>query len=132
MGMTIKFTVYGKPITKKNHQRICTNRKTGRPFVRQSEQYEQFEKDSVIQIPQHARIGIDVPCLVRTVYFMPDRRRVDLGNLIAASHDILVKAGVLKDDNRFIIEAIEAHAETDKDNPRTEYHVEVLGCAKEL
>ncbi len=35
----IKFTIPLPPITKKNHQRILINRKTGKHFIGQSEQY---------------------------------------------------------------------------------------------
>jgi len=124
-SLKIEFTIYGIPRTKKNSQQILRT-KAGRPFITQSKVSKQFESDSIMQVPQYARIGIDVPCVVTTIFFMPDNRRVDLSNLISASHDILVRSGVLKDDNRKIAAVINAWAETDKANPRTCYTVEVI------
>lgn len=124
--MKLEFTIHGIPITKKNHQQILINRKTGNRFVSQSEAYKQFERDSVIQVPSSVRIGINVPCSIRTIFFMPDDRKVDCSNLISAAHDILVKAGVIADDNRNIAAVINAWCETDKTNPRTEYLIEVI------
>ena len=62
---------------------------------------------------------------MRCLYFMPTRRRVDLGNLMEATHDILVKYEVLADDNSKIIYSVDgSRVLYDKDNPRTE--VEIL------
>jgi len=122
----IKFTILGKPITKKNHSQIITNRKTGRPCLIPSKQYLQYEADSIIQIPSSARLGLDVPCYVQTIFYMPDNRRVDVSNLISSAHDILVSGGVLADDNRNIAAQVVGWCETDKENPRTEIIIEVI------
>lgn len=46
---------------------------------------------------------IDYPVEVKCLYYMPTRRRVDLTNLLEATDDVLVKCGVLEDDNSKII-----------------------------
>ena len=120
------FTIQGKPITKKNSQRIFTNRRTGRPFIKQSQAYEQYEHDAILQIPAWAKQNLAVPCKVVTVFYMPDKRKVDISNLISTTHDILVRGGVIADDCRSIVEYVLAWARTDKDNPRTEIELEVL------
>ena len=88
--MTIELVFHGRPITKKNHQQIYRNKATGKPFITQSNRYKQYEQDCIWQIPPLAKINLDRPCKVTTVFFMPDRRRVDVSNLISAAHDILV------------------------------------------
>lgn len=56
---------------------------------------------------------------------MPTKRRVDLSNLIEAVDDILVKAGVLEDDNYKIVQSHDgSRVLHDKENPRTEITIE--------
>ena len=58
---------------------------------------------------------------VKSVYYMPNNRRVDLTNLHEALHDILVHYGVLVDDNSKIIVSTDGgYVDVDKWNPRTE------------
>jgi Holliday junction resolvase RusA-like endonuclease len=52
---------------------------------------------------------------------MPTHRRVDLCNLHAALHDILVKYQVIEDDNSKIVVSTDgSRVLYDKDHPRTE------------
>jgi len=120
----LEFTIQGKPITKKNHSQIINIR--GRPALIPSKQYLQYERDSIYQIPSAVKLNIDVPCVVTTVFFMPDERRVDVSNLISAIHDILVKGEVLADDNRKIASHVVGWCETDKADPRVEIKIEVI------
>lgn len=98
-----------------------------------SPQYRQYEKDCLWQIPPKAKQSIDIPVNVQCVYYMPTRRRVDLVNLLEATMDILVAAGVLADDNCRIVAAHDgSRVDHDKNNPRVEitinsYHGIVLG-----
>ena len=124
--MVIEFTLIGTPKTKKNHQRIMRNKRTGKPFISQSEHYQQYETDCLWQIPKQVKLSIDRPCQVTTVFFMPDRRRVDVSNLVSAAHDILVAGKVLKDDSSGIVSCLVARCEVDKDKPRTEIKIEVI------
>lgn len=41
------YTIPLPPVTKKNSQRILTNRATGRPFVAPSKQYKDYEDKAV-------------------------------------------------------------------------------------
>lgn len=70
-------------------------------------------------------LNINEPVTVRCMYYMPTRRRVDLVNLLEATHDLLVKYEVLADDNCGIIYSVDgSRVLYDKENPRTE--VEIL------
>ena len=95
--MTIEMTWRGNPATKKNSQRIVSGGK--RSFIVQSQRYKDYERDCLWQIPAEAKMRISTPCNVKCVYYRATRHRVDLCNLLAATCDILVKAGVLADDN---------------------------------
>lgn len=120
----VKYTIPCAPVSKKNHQRIVTNRATGKPFVIQSEQYEEYEATASYFLKPKPKEPIDYPVTVKCLYFMPTRRRVDMSNLMAATHDVLVKYKVLADDNRDIIASVDgSRVFLDKDNPRTEIEI---------
>lgn len=115
----MKFTVFLPPITKKNHQRILRNRRTGKPFVAPSKQYETYEAQALWFIPKGE--CIDYPVNVKCLFYMPTRRRCDLTGLEQSIDDIMVRAGLLKDDNYNIIAGHDgSRVLYDKDNPRTE------------
>ena len=113
------------PVTKKNSQRIMHSSKTGKPFIMPSQQYRDYEaeaawycKSAGVQSP------IESPVEVTCLFYMPTRRKVDLTNLLEAIDDVLVKAGVLKDDHSGIIVSHDgSRVLYDKDNPRTEVYI---------
>lgn len=117
--MNLKLILRGQPITKKNSQQII---KAGnRRMVIPSPQYRQYEHDCLLQIPNKFKQRIDMAVNVQCVYYMPTRRRVDLVNLLEATDDILVAAGVLEDDNCRIVASHDgSRVDYDKHNPRVE------------
>ena len=124
--VVIKFTVPLIPVTKKNHQRILKNRSTGKHFVAPSEQYEQYEATALWYIPKRG-IPIDFPVNVKCLFFMPTKRQCDLTNHLESIDDIMVKAGLLKDDNYKILASHDgSRVLVDKDNPRTEVEITKL------
>lgn len=61
---------------------------------------------------------------MRCLYYMPNRRRVDLVNLMEATCDILVKAGVLDDDRAAIVAGHDgSRVLLDRQNPRVEIEI---------
>lgn len=130
--MKFYYTIPCAPVSKKNSQRIVTNRITGKPFIIQSPQYTDYETAASYFLKPKPRNPIDYPVKVRCIYYMPTRRRVDMSNLMAATHDILVKYGVLADDNRDIIASVDgSRVHYDKENPRTEIEIEDFNEAYE-
>ena len=120
----MEFTINLKPITKKNSQRIivCHNR----PMILPSKAYLKYEKECKPYMPKGETI--DYPINVKAVYYMPTRHRVDLTNLHEALHDILVKYGVVLDDNSKIIVSTDGSKVLyDKENPRTEVTITKVG-----
>lgn len=115
-------TLKGPPRTKKNHQRILRGA-GGRPTIAQSKEYIQYEKDCLWQIrspPQPLAGPVNVKCL----YYMPTRRRVDLTNLLEATDDILVRAGVLSDDCAAVVAGHDgSRVLLDRKNPRVEIEI---------
>ena len=123
----IKFTIPIAPITKKNHQQIIYH--SGRPMVIPSKQYLQYEKDAMWFLPNVDTIEEKVN--VKAVFYMPTKRRVDLTNLLQALLDVLVKYGILADDNSKVVFSVDgSYVDYDKENPRTE--VEINGIFRRI
>ncbi len=118
----IKIVISLPPVSKKNSQDIVFNSKTGRPFIVQSKAYRNYEKNAGYFITGALRnLQISAPTNVKCLFYMPTRRRVDLTNLLNAIDDVLVKYGVLEDDNCTIIVSHDgSRVLYDKESPRTE------------
>ena len=88
--------------SKKNSQQICYNKNTGKPFIRQSELYVNFERECGYYLIKYKK-NINIPVNLKCTFYVPDKRKRDLTNLENAIADILVKYNVLADDNYNII-----------------------------
>lgn len=123
MALVIKLTIPLAPVSKKNSQRILTNRATGARFVAPSEAFKVYEYTAGFYI--HDRLMIDYPVNVKALFYMPTRRVVDLVNLEEALLDVLVTYEILKDDNFKIVASMDgSRVLYDKEKPRTEIWIE--------
>ena len=113
-------TITGHPVTKKNSQRLIYAK--GRIIPIPSSQYKIYEEQALRQIRfQYLGEPLDCPLNLSVVYFMGTRRKCDLTNLLQSTQDILVKAGVIADDNYTIITRLnDCAVDYDKKNPRCE------------
>lgn len=120
----IVITLKGRPITKKNHQRIVGG---ARKFIIQSKVYLDFQDSCLWQIKeQYQGEMIKDKVHLRVYYYMPDRRsRPDLVNLLQATCDILEKARVIENDRNIISFDGSRIKEIDKLNPRTEIYLKM-------
>ena len=120
----IKFTIPLAPVTKKNSQRIVRCGEYSK--ILPSKAYVQYERDAGYFLPRSGKKHAQ-PCEVVCLFYMPTKRRVDLTNLLEAIDDVLVKYGVLKDDNSEIITSHDgSRVLYDKNNPRTEVVIKFL------
>lgn len=118
----LTYTLLGPPRTKKNSQQIRRTA-TGRPFVAPSKAFAAYERSCLAQIKTPYR-PLSAAVNVKCVYYMPTKRQVDLVNLLEASLDILVKAGVLVDDCAAIVAAHDgSRVKLDRENPRVEIEI---------
>ncbi len=118
----LEYTIPGRPVTKKNSMQFAYNKATGRMFIRPSKAFEEYQ-EAVGWYLRGPTMGVKLAGRynVKCVYYMPTRHRVDLGNLIAATCDILVHYKVLEDDNSNIVAAHDgSRVKYDKANPRVE------------
>lgn len=112
----MKFTIYGNPITKKNHGNIVMVK--GHPIMLPSKPYQEYEKKCKEYMPQID--AINYPINIKCEFYMQTRRKVDISNLISAISDILTKYKVIDDDNRNIVVSYDgSRVFYDKENPRT-------------
>lgn len=120
----IQFTIPLCPVTKKNHSQIihCGG---GHKLI-PSKQYRKYELDAGWYIKNKC-MGIDYSVNVKALYYMGKDSKVDLSNLNAALHDLLVHYGVLADDNSKIIVSTDgSRVYVDPKNPRTEVYIDKL------
>lgn len=123
----LRFNIDLPPRSKKNSQQIHVNPRTKHPFISPSSAYKAYRKAALMLIPKDVRQGIDYPVNVQCVYYMETRRRVDMCNLIEATLDVLVDAGVLADDNSNIVAGHDgSRVDYDHDHPRTEVTITIL------
>lgn len=123
MSSKLKLIIMGDPKTKKNSQQIYRG-KSGKPFITQSQTYKDYADKFIWQIPPKAKLGINCPVNIKCIYYRQTKRRVDLTNLLAATHDLLVESGVLADDNSKIIVSVDgSRVMHDKDSPRVEIEI---------
>lgn len=127
MGEILNITIPLIPISKKNSNQIIWNKRTKRPMIIPSKQYKQYEKDCEQYLNAIPFSAIDCAVNVKCVYYMPTRRRVDLVNLQESTLDILVKYGIIADDNSNIVVSMDgSRVLYDKQNPRTEIEIEII------
>lgn len=108
-----------EPRTKKNHQQIINN---GKLRVIPSKQYREYEEQAKWFLKP---LGIDYAVNIKCLFYMKTHRKVDLTNLLEAIDDVMVKAGLLVDDNSNIIVSHDgSRVLYDKEKPRTEIYIE--------
>jgi Holliday junction resolvase RusA-like endonuclease len=119
----LNLTLYGEPRSKKNSMQIVRIGTSHRLI--QSKNYRDYEQDAVRQIEDaHKAYHVDYRVNIRYTFFRSSKRRVDLSNLIAAADDILVKAGVIEDDNwKIVVSHDGSRIRFDPIAPRTEIEI---------
>lgn len=119
--MTYRFTIDGRPITKKNSMQ-----KTRRGLI-QSKQYREYEEAALWQLLDQKPEGlapIGRAVKMEAFYYMPDRKGwPDLFGLLQATADILEKAGIIEDDGYIADVAYSCIAGVDPEWPRAEIKV---------
>lgn len=126
--MELKMTIFGDPRTKKNSSRIVTT-KTGKSFLIPSKQYKEYENNFCKQAQDQGVSGrkINQKVNICCIYYTKTRRKVDLTNLLSATMDCLVTAGVIEDDNAKIAAGNDgSRVRYDKKSPRVEISISSL------
>lgn len=123
----IKIIIPTNPRSKKNSQEIVFNKKTGKRMVIQNKKYTDFERECKKYIPVLREPPIAYKVNLKCKFYVCDARRRDIANYLEAIQDILVKYGLLADDNYNIIASIDGCSmEIDRENPRVEIEIKKL------
>jgi Holliday junction resolvase RusA-like endonuclease len=129
--MELTYTIPLDPRTKKNHQMIAGSGgrcplcgKPKKQFIRQGKPGTEYTFLATKYLQPKPDKAIDSPVHIRYLFYMGTRRRVDKLNLQAAADDLLVTAGILKDDHSGIVCSHDGtRVLYDKENPRTEVYI---------
>lgn len=114
----MNIVVLGRPRPK---QRPRMNPKTGRFYTpRRTSEYEDQIAWSVLGSDE--TFAGDV--ILRVVYYLPDRKPVDLDNLLKATIDGLQKGRLVENDAQ--VKSLYAEICYDEEQPRTEIEIEPL------
>lgn len=121
--MIKKLVWEGRPITKKNHQRILGRGR--RKWIAPSIEFENYQAKCLYQVKKKDKIQLTTPINLKCLYYMPTRHKVDLVNLLEATCDILVEAHVIGDDNTRIVKCHDgSRVYLDRESPRVEIYLE--------
>lgn len=124
----MRLVIEGRPTTKKNSLRIAKNKTTGKRFVMQSKQSNNWAVRAVWQIKAQARgQAFTGPVNMAAVVY----RQVaagDLLNYLAAVSDALEAAGVVEND-RLIVQLDGCRLDKDADRPRVEVTLTAMEAA---
>lgn len=122
------YTISLDPRTKKNHMKIAglgrrcpVCKKHERQYVRQGAANDRYSAAAKLFLRPAPPAPIAEPVHVKYHFYTQTRRVVDSTNLISAADDLLVAAGIIRDDNRKILVHHDGtRVFYDKENPRTE------------
>ena len=117
--MELTFTIGLCPVPKKNSQNIVKGR-DGKPIIVQNDRWKKYERECKKFMPEMEE-PISQPVNIRYLFYRDSLRRVDQSNLIEGADDVLVKYGVVLDDNFTIVKGHDGtRVFVDKTSPRTE------------
>lgn len=102
--MIYRFHFEGNTPSKKNQKRIVLNRKTKRPMILSSSDFERWHKEAAWELTlQKSKLAGPFPIprcsrIMGRLYYA-DRRRRDTSNTWESIMDLLVDVGILADDS---------------------------------
>ena len=116
MKQLVRITLKGRIPSKKN-----SKLRTWKKLI-SSKDYQSRENEQLKSLENQVKpLGLNKPLYVNYAFYFPDNRKTDLSNKIESINDLLVKYGLIEDDNRKIIKGIHAtEIGVDKENPRVE------------
>ena len=120
MAVLYEFIIKGDPRTKKNSSRAY-----GRKLL-PSAAFMKYRESALPQLASQTMppVPIGRPVTVCGKFYMQTRRKVDLGNLMNATLDILRDAQILVDDDCLNVPSYDgSRVYWDKNNPRAEIYI---------
>lgn len=129
----LQITILGQTPAQKNSKSIAYNRATKKPFIMSNQNVKGWQNDAAMQL---LRYRIKEPLQGRQelsiMFYVKDKRRRDLDNMLTTIQDALVKGGILEDDSWQYIRIGRIDAEIDKENPRAEITIKNIDTASRV
>lgn len=97
----------GQTPSHKNSKQLSLNAKTGKLFPRNNDKYLAWKTGAILEA-KASREKYTGEVSIEADFFVKDKRHRDLDNMMASVQDVLVEAGVIEDDNVFILHDIRA------------------------
>lgn len=76
-------------------------------MIIQSKIYREFERECGKFLLKYKGNKITYPVNLKCLFYTKDKRKRDLSNLINAIQDVLVKYGIIEDDNHNIVKSLD-------------------------
>ena len=124
--------IFGRFYAKKNSSSSIWNHYTKKLIRTTSANYKGWENDAMKQLGlfsangrhRHIENPIDCPVILKCHFYNYDNRIRDISNYYEGLQDLLVQAGILKDDNfKIIIGHDGSRMFIEKENPRIEFWI---------
>lgn len=124
----MKLIIIGKPVSSKNSRPVFVNSATGKRFVGKSTRLAEHTESALWELKaqkakNRSRLPLTNDLTVCFRFYVPDKRKRDLVNLIQLPQDLLQEAGIIEDDSQ--IKSLDGSTILlDRKNPRTEIYIE--------
>lgn len=119
----MKLTIIGNVPSKKNSKKLFFIR--NRPIFAPSTNYEKWHKQALPQLLGKSPVEGQIKD-IELIFYPESKRKSDLTNKAESIMDLLVDAGIIEDDNWFVIpKVVLIFGGVDKNNPRCEITINV-------
>ena len=118
----MEIIIEGNTPSQKNQKKVrCAG---GVPRLYTHPKVKEWQDSALLQLKSKYKGQFDNKVTIAYHFYVKDNRRRDIDNLVASVNDVLVKAGLVSDDDWKHLAIGGADAEVDKDNPRVVLYVE--------
>lgn len=100
-----KIIVEGLIPSKKNSKQIFKNRRTGKSFITSSRSYKAWEIQTVLNFKTKLT-KVEGEVALYITFYVKSKYKSDLTNKAEGIADALVKAGIIEDDNWFVLKLV--------------------------
>lgn len=114
----MKLTITGDIPSKKNSKQIIYVK--GRPLIIPSKNHKTWHTQAMSQLQRKRPVEGQISRL-EAVFYPSTKRRSDLSNKFESVADLLVDAGIIEDDNWYVMPEVNLKfGDVDRENPRAE------------